>query len=167
MKRNLSLIAIAIVLTGLSVRTSQASDAASRVDIGRRHARAEASYDGPAGMARTDTRVGRVNFARGLAVSYGIDGVSLSQSIGVSHGGLSTAHNFQLSIGPGGTHLSRGGVVTRGGDSRAITSGHTSRGRGGPRGGSSSTGTGHDTRAWSSSESHPRWSSHPWFRSTR
>ena len=167
MKRNLSLIAMAVVLSGLSVRTSQAMDAASRVDIGRRHARAEASYDGPAGMARTDTRVGRVNFARGLAVSYGLDGVSLSQSIGVSHGGLSTAHNFQLSIGPGGTHLSRGGVVSRGGDTRAITGGRTSLGPGGPRGGSSATGTGLDTRAWSRSESHPRWSSHPWFRSTR
>lgn len=167
MKRKLSLIALALILPGWTARTCEARDAASQVDVGRRHARAEASYDGPAGLARTDTRVGRVNFARGLAVSYGLEGVSLSQSIGVSHGGLSTAHNFQLSIGPGGTHLSRGGVVSRGGDARAVTGGHTSAGPGVPRGGSSAMGTGLDTRAWSRSESHPRWSSPPWLRSMR
>ena len=155
MKRNLFSAAVAVVLLGLSVQACRASGAASQVDVGRRHASAEASYDGPAGIARTDTRVGRVNFARGLAVSYGPQGISLSQSIGVSRGPFGTAHNFQLSVGPHGTHVGHGGVVSRGGDTRVITGGHTSTGPGGPHGGNFATGNGHRTQAWSRSRSTP------------
>jgi hypothetical protein len=162
MKRNLLAAAIVVVLLGWWPKTCQADGAASQVDVGRRHAGAEASYDGPAGIARTDTRVGRVNFARGLAVSYGPQGISLSQSIGVSRGGVGTAHNFQLSVGPQGRHASHGGVVSHGGDTRVITGGETYTGRGGPQGGSFASGTGHRTDAWSRSQSDPRRSSHPW-----
>jgi hypothetical protein len=155
MKRNLFPTAMAVVLLGWTVQTCRANGAASQVDLGRRHASAEASYSGPAGMARTDTRVGRVNFARGLAVSYGPQGISLSQSIGVSRGPVATAHNFQLSVGPDGTHVGHGGVVSRGGDTRVITGGHTSTGPGGPHGGNFATGNGRHTQAWSRSQSTP------------
>jgi hypothetical protein len=167
MKRNLFAAAIVVVLLSWSPETCQANGAASQVDVGRRHAGAEASYDGPAGIARTDTRVGRVNFARGLAVSYGPQGVSISHSIGVSRGGVATAHNFQLSVGPHGRHVSHGGVVSRGGDTRVISGGETYTGRGGPHGGSFSSGTGHRTNAWSRSQSDPRRSSYPWHHFSR
>lgn len=151
-----------VALLGASAETCLGSGAASQVDVGRGHASAEASYDGPRGMARTDTRVGRVNFARGLAVTYGPQGVSVSQSIGVAHGNFARAHSFQLSVGPQGTHVGHGGVVTRGGNTRVISGGETYTGPGGPHGGNFATGTGHRTDAWSRSQTVRRWSSNPW-----
>ncbi len=130
---------------------SGAQDSWSRVDVGRRHARADAGTSAPRGIARTETRVGRVNLGRGLAVGYGPNGVSLSHSIGVNHGGVGTAHNFQMSVGPHGTHVGHGGVVTSGGNSRVITGGESWTGRGGAGGGNFATGHGRRSDTWSRS----------------
>jgi hypothetical protein len=159
--------AAAFALLGASAETCLGSGAASQVDVGRGHASAEAGYDGPRGIARTDTRVGRVNFARGLAVTYGPNGVSISQSIGVAHGSFATARTFQLSVGPHGRHVGHSGTVTRGGVTRAISGGDTYTGPGGPQGGNFATGTGRRTDAWSRSQTVPNRSSYPWSHISR
>lgn len=141
-----------LVLTG----TCLANGAYSQVDVGRGRADAQAGYSGPAGIARTESRVGAVSLGRGLAISYGPGGISLSHTIGVSGPGVGTAHNFQLSVGPGGTHVGRSGVVTTGGNTRVIAGGDTSRGPGRPQGGNFATGYGRRTEAWSQSQVHAR-----------
>ncbi len=137
---------------GLSVETCLADGAWSGVDVGPGHAGATAGYDAPQGIARTESRVGRVNMGRGLAVGFGPNGLSLSHSIGVSgQHGIGAAHNFNMSIGPNGTHVSHGGVQTVGGNSRVLAGGETHIGSGPIRGGSYTSGYGHNTRAWSRS----------------
>lgn len=136
--------------------TCLAEGAYSEVDVGRRHAEAQAGYSGRAGIARTQSRVGAVSLGRGLAIGYGPGGISLSHSIGVSGRGIGTAHNFQLSVGPNGTHVGRSGVVTAGGNTRVIAGGDTSRGPGRPQGGNFAAGFGRRTEAWSQSQVHGR-----------
>lgn len=140
-----------LVLLILFPMVSRGQESWSSVDVGRRHARADAGYDAPRGIARTETQVGRVNLGRGLAVGYGPNGISLSHSIGVNHRGVGTAHNFQMSVGPHGTHIGHGGVVTSGGNSRVITGGETWTGRVGAGGGNFATGHGRRSDAWSRS----------------
>lgn len=136
--------------------TCLANGAYSEVDVGRRHAEAQAGYTGPAGIARTESRVGAVSLGRGLAVGYGPGGISLSHTIGVSSRGVGTAHSFQLSVGPDGTHVGRSGVVTAGGNTRVIAGGDTSRGPDGAQGGNFAAGYGRHTEAWSQSQVHGR-----------
>jgi hypothetical protein len=143
--------AISLVFLLLS-QTALANGAYSRVDVGRHHADAQAGYDAPAGFARTESRVGNVSLGRGLAIGYGPNGISISHSIGVAGRHLGTAHNFQLSVGPSGTHRGRSGVVTRGGNTRVIVGGDTAVGPVRPYGGSFATGYGRHIQARSSSE---------------
>lgn len=131
--------------------TSLGNGAHSQVDVGRHHADAQAGYNAPAGIARTESRVGEVSLGRGLAIGYGPGGISLSHSIGLSGRVLGGAHNFQLSVGPNGTHVGRSGVVTAGGNTRVIAGGDTSSGPGRPQGGNFATGFGRRTEAWSQS----------------
>ena len=144
--------AVYLLLTG----TCLANGAHSQVDVGRHHADAQAGYSGPAGMARTESRVGNVSLGRGLAIAYGPGGISLSHSIGVASRGVGTAHNFQLSVGPNGTHVGRSGVVTAGGNTRVIAGGDTSSEPGRPQGGNSASGFGRHTEAWSRSQVNAR-----------
>lgn len=136
--------------------TSLASGAYSQVDVGRHHADAQAGYNAPAGIARTESRVGNVSLGRGLAIGYGPNGISISHSIGVAGRHMGTAHNFQLSVGPNGTHVGRSGVVTTGGNTRVIAGGDTASGPGVPHGGNFATGYGRRTEAWSQSEVYKR-----------
>jgi hypothetical protein len=143
---------------GLSVDMCLAGGAWSGVDVGPGHAGATAGYDAPEGFARTESRVGRVNVGRGLAVGLGPDGLSLSHTIGVAgHHGAGAAHNFNLSIGRDGTHVSHGGAVTHGGNTRVIAGGETHAGPGNVRGDSYAGGYGRHTRAWARSRVHRRW----------
>jgi hypothetical protein len=136
--------------------TTLANGAYSQVDVGRGHADALAGYNAPAGIARTESRVGNVSLARGLAIGYGPNGISLSHSIGVAGHHVGTAHNFQLSVGPNGTHVGRSGVVTTGGNTRVIAGGDTASEPGVPHGGNFATGYGRRTEAWSQSEVYKR-----------
>jgi hypothetical protein len=142
----------ALLLFGLLAGSTQGSEAWSHVDVGRHHADARAGYDAPRGLVRTESRVGDVNVGRAVAVGLGPGGVSLSHSIGLSRGGMGTAHNFQLGIGPGGTHAGHGGVVARGGEARVISGGETSSGYA-PGGSNYSSGFGRRVEAWSNSNS--------------
>lgn len=145
-----------VAVVTLLASPSLGSDAYSHVDVGRRHADASAGYHAPEGIARTQSRVGRVNVGRGLAVGFGAGGVSLSHSIGVVRGGAGAAHNFQLSVGPHGTHSGHSGVVTRGGQSRVVSGGETWTGPGGSGGSNFATGSGRRTEAWARSATRNR-----------
>ena len=155
MRTTIACGAISLVLLLLS-STASANEAYSQVDVGRRHADAQAGYDAPAGIARTESRVGNVSLGRGLAIGYGPNGISISHSIGVAGRHIGTAHNFQLTVGPNGTHVGRSGVVTTGGNTRVIAGGDTASGPGVPHGGNFATGYGRRIEAWSQSEVHAR-----------
>jgi hypothetical protein len=157
MLRSLFCSASLVGLLGLAVETCLADGAWSSVDVGRGHAGATAGYDAPQGLARTETHVGRVSLGRGLALGLGPEGLSLSHTIGVSGHRAGAAHNFQLSIGPNGTHVSRGGTVTRGGNTRVVAGGETYSGPGPVRGDSFAGGFGRRSRAWARSRAWHRW----------
>jgi hypothetical protein len=88
-------------------------------------AAATARYEGDAGFARTDTRSGRVNLARGVAVGVDEDGLSLSLSNAVAtEHGPAIATNFNLSIGRDGqVSHSNGIAVADGPVHRSATAG--------------------------------------------
>lgn len=66
-------------------------------------ATATARYDGDLGFARTETRSGRVNLARGVAVGVDEDGLALSLSTAVAPSrGPAFAVSFNLSISESG-----------------------------------------------------------------
>jgi hypothetical protein len=73
---------------------------------------ASASYDGRIGFARTQSRSGTVNSARGVAVGVDKDGLSLSVSNAVATRlGPAVATNFNLTLGRDG-EVSRSGGLT-------------------------------------------------------
>src|SRR5262249_43941189 len=77
---------------------------------------ASARYEGDVGFARTQTRSGNLTLARGVAVGYDEDGLSLSFSGGVAtRRGAAVATNFNLSIGNDGRVSGSGGSVVSGG----------------------------------------------------
>lgn len=88
-------------------------------------ATATAHYEGDVGFARTDTRTGRVNVARGVAVGVDEDGISLSVSLAFAPlGGPAFATNFNMSFDrDGGGATSFGNVVATGGTSRTVSVG--------------------------------------------
>lgn len=96
-------------------------------------ATATASYEGDVGFARTDTRSGSVNLARGVAVGFDEDGLSLSISNAIApRFGPAIATNFNLSIDTDGdVSASRGLAIASGPLSRTATAGGvTANGRG-------------------------------------
>jgi hypothetical protein len=93
-----------------------------------------------------------VDFGHGFAVGANHNGISISNTIGAGAGGQAAAHNLNMHIGANGTHLSHGGVTTQGG--RVISGGQAGSNYGRVYGGSSSTGYGQNTKAWS--DSHTR-----------
>jgi len=152
-----STLPAAATLIALSVApaVSQAGDASTWVNLGAGFANAGAVANAPFGIARTDSRVGHVNFGRGLAVGMGPNGLSLSHTIGVQDNGFGVGHTFQLSVGPNGTHVGHGGVVTHGANSRVFTGGQTHISPRGPQGGTYAGGTGWHTNAWSRNQTTP------------
>lgn len=114
----------------LATPTTLASDAETSASAtgGRGRAgtsAASARYDGDIGFARTDTRSGRVNLARGIAVGVDEDGLSLSLSTAVaSQRGPALATNVNISVGRDGrTSSSVGTAVARGGRERSVSVG--------------------------------------------
>lgn len=88
-------------------------------------ATATARYAGDAGFARTDTRTGNANLARGVAVGVDENGISLSVSLAIApQRGPAYATNFNLTFdtnGDGATSF--GNVVATGGTRRTVTAG--------------------------------------------
>lgn len=102
-----------------------AADAATSAGVGGRSgngtAVATANYSGDAGYARTNSRSGEVNHARGIAVGFDENGLALSLSNAVEHRGLAVASNFNLSIDRNGDVSTSSGVaLARGGRERDV-----------------------------------------------
>lgn len=115
-----------MLLTTLSAFASSAATNASagRDILGRGNAQAYATYDGDAGFARTDTRTGRVNIARGVAVGVDEDGLSLSVSTAFDpKHGPAIASNFNLSIGRDGASHSHGLALANDRNERQVSAG--------------------------------------------
>ncbi|MBL8878029.1 MAG: hypothetical protein JNG88_02825 [Phycisphaerales bacterium] len=85
---------------------------------------ATANYTGEAGFARTNSRSGEVNQARGIAVGFDENGLALSLSNAVEHRGLAVASNFNINIDrDGDVSTSSGVALARGGREREVSVG--------------------------------------------
>ncbi len=105
-----------------------ASDAETSASAGSNTAMATAHYQGDIGFARTNTRTGRINVARGVAVGVDENGLSLSLSSAIApRRGPALATNFNMSIGRDGqTSTSVGRAVASGSRDRTVAvSGNT------------------------------------------
>lgn len=103
---------------------AETSATAARLPGGSGTATATARYEGDHGFARTDTRTGQVNVARGVAVGVDEHGVSVSVSTAVApRNGPAIATNFNMSIGLNGSATSTGRVTATGGVERSVTAG--------------------------------------------
>ncbi len=132
--------AAAIMIGGLMPAMSWASlaetSAAARSGRYGRPGTADATarYEGDVGLARTHTKSGDINIARGLAIGVDEDGASLSLSYAVApNGGPAIGGTFNLSVdrdgrGSGGT----GQVVATGGRQRQVEVGGITRTNYGP-----------------------------------
>lgn len=106
-----------------------AADAATSAGVTGRNGRlgtatATAHYSGEAGYARTSSRSGNTNQARGIAVGFDRNGLALSLSNAVEHRGLAVATNFNLAIGADGeVSTSNGVAIGRGGQEREVMAG--------------------------------------------
>jgi hypothetical protein len=88
-------------------------------------ATASARYEGDIGFARTDTRSGSVNLARGVAVGFDEDGLSLSLSLALApKRGPAVATTFNISLDRDGeVATSVGTALATGGTSRSVSAG--------------------------------------------
>lgn len=141
-----------LLIVAATAAPASAQRASSFVDIFGGGARAGASATGQFQFAKTKTSSKNgVQFGHGLAVGAGPNGIAISNSIGGGTGPLGVAHNLNLNIGPNGTHVSQGGVVSQGGNRRVIAGGETGTQNGQIYGGSNVTGFGNQTKVWSKS----------------
>lgn len=120
MFRKFTMVATAISL-GLSA-VANASDAATSATVGGFRgsttgvAAASARYVGDIGFARTTSHSGSLNLARGVAVGFDEDGLSLSVSNAVAtRHGPAIATNFNLTIGRDGDVSSSSGLAVANG----------------------------------------------------
>ena len=99
---------LSIALLAASASASDARTSASAASNGRRSgtAAASATYKGDVGFARTDTRTGQINLARGVAV--GVDDRGLSLSVSTA---LAELVNFRKSRYPAGSINRRFGMA--------------------------------------------------------
>jgi len=108
----------ALSFSGLVFASDAATSASAGSNSFRRNGRSSATarYDGRVGFARTDTRSGRLNLARGVAVGADRNGVTLSVSNAVApRFGPALATNFNLGIGrDGSVSTSRGSSLSFG-----------------------------------------------------
>ena len=116
---------LACGLTSLALAGETNSSATASSD-GRRpgQAVATAEYNGNGvGFARTDTRSGNVNLARGLSVGFDQDGLSLSHSFAVAgRNGPAVGTTLNMHIGLDGRgQVSTGQVIASGDNNRSVT----------------------------------------------
>jgi len=121
---------IMLLLGPVGMTATLGSEAATQASVtngrgGNGSAMATAEYEGVAGLARTRTETGKITLARGLAVGFDEDGLSVSVSHGAaSRRGPAYAGTFNLAINTNGqVSGSYGGVLSRGGSSRSATAG--------------------------------------------
>lgn len=148
----------ALLIVATFATCSFAQSANTGVDVGPGYAGANAGATGSIWQwADTTSKVKNgTSFGQGVAVGVGRNGISFSHSLGANGGGLGVGHNLNMTIGRNGTHVSRGGVRTQGGNSRVVVGGGSGQ-LPGRRiyGGSTATGYGNRTNAWSNSRTRP------------
>lgn len=113
-------LALPALLLGGAVRTgaaeSETSATAGSRAGGPGTAQANARYVGDTGLARTDSRSGRVNLARAVAVGVDPGGLSLSVSHALQAGhGPALASTFHLTIDRDGDVAAGGGLAVAAG----------------------------------------------------
>ena len=143
-----------LALVAGTASPASAQRAGSWVDIGNGFAGSGASASGSLlqiAKSKSSSKNG-VQYGHGFAVGAGPEGISLSNSIGAGTGPLGAAHNVNLHVGRNGTHVSHGGVVSQGGNRRVVSGGNAGSYNGRVSGGSSSTGFGNRTKAYSKSQ---------------
>lgn len=147
----LTLTTVFFCLTLASASFAQSAN--TRVDVGPGFAGAGASANGSIfQFTDTTSRVKNgTSFGQGVAVGVGHNGISFSHSLGANGGGMGVGHNLNMTIGRNGTHVSHGGVTTQGGNSRVRVGGGSGQYGNQIYGGSTATGFGNRTRAWSNS----------------
>jgi hypothetical protein len=126
-------LAAAMTLAGFSLFAAAAfaSDAETSATAGPGRygtgtAGATAHYEGDYGFARTDSRTGQVNVARGVAVGVDEDGISLSLSNALApRYGPAVATNFNMSIGADGRVSSSTGRAEADGPATVAVAGGT------------------------------------------
>ncbi len=128
MKRATHILTCLAMLSGGGLAAASEAETWANAGGSRRgngQAEASARYEGDVGFARTQTRSGRVNTARGLAVGVDENGLSLSASNAVSlPNGQAVARNFNLSIGRNGeVAVSGGNSVSFGRQQRSAQAG--------------------------------------------
>lgn len=149
-------IALALAIACAAPLAARGQSAGTLVDVGPGSAGASGTASGAWQLVESNSRVSNgTSVGKALAVGAGPHGLAISHSVGVNSGGVGAAHNFNLSIGPQGAHVSNGGVVSQGGNSRVIAGGNAQTGFTGPRGGSQVSGFGNHTRAHSQSRTMP------------
>ncbi len=142
---------VCVILTAAPA-VACAQSAGTNVDVGPGFAGAGGQASGQWQLVDSNSRVHNgISTGNAFAVGAGPNGLALSHSIGVHGAGVGTAHNFNLAIGRGGAHVSNGGVTSQGGNSRVIAGGSAQSSPFGPQGGSTVTGFGNRTRAYSNS----------------
>lgn len=121
---------VTVISMTLGASVALASDAATSAAVGGGAwrpgtATATAHYEGDVGLARTDTRTGRVNVARGLAVGVDEDGLAFSLSNAViTPNGVAVATNLNIGIDrDGDVSTSTGLSVAAGPREREATAG--------------------------------------------
>lgn len=135
--KTLRTIAAAFTMIGLNA-LAMAGDArttagaSSNPFTGGGTATATAAYDAPIGFARTDTRTGPINAARGVAVGVDKEGLTLSVSTALAPKlGPAVAANFNITIErDGDVSRSTGIAVAKGPGTREVNVGgetHTGR----------------------------------------
>ena len=125
-RRFLTFATLAIATTSFALASSASTSATAGYNrYAGGNAAATASYTGEQGFARTDTKTGRVNIARGVALGVDENGVSLSLSNAVAtQNGPAVSTTFNLSIGAAGNSaMSVGAAAATGGTAREATSG--------------------------------------------
>lgn len=149
-------IALALAIACAVPLAARGQNASTVVDVSPGQAGASGTASGAWQLVESNSRVNHgTSLGKSLAVGAGPNGLAISHSVGVNSGGVGAAHNFNLSIGPQGTHVSNGSVISQGGNSRVIAGGNAQTGFTGPRGGSQVSGFGHHTRAHSQSRTMP------------
>ncbi len=125
--------AFGLTISAAGAASAWAGEASTWASADNRSSAATANYDGNGGRgyARTKTKSGRVNLAKGVAVGFDRDGIDLSVSGAVAgRFGPAVAGTFNMSIGrDGSVSKSFGGSVARGGHARSAEASGLTRSR--------------------------------------
>ena len=116
---------LALLLPASTFASDAETSASAGSTRGSDTAMATARYAGDVGFARTNTRTGRINLARGVAVGVDENGLSLSLSSAIApRSGPALATNFNFSIGRDGqTSTSVGTAIASGSRDRTVSAG--------------------------------------------